>query len=63
MLSFEHLNFFFCCVPERGEENKDGAEGHAEDSDESGNFSDINDDEVRNCFSRVVLNAQSNVQP
>ncbi|KAL1193864.1 hypothetical protein V5N11_031990 [Cardamine amara subsp. amara] len=31
---------------EHGEENKDGAEGHDDASDESGNLSDINDDEV-----------------
>ncbi|CAN8270029.1 unnamed protein product [Cochlearia groenlandica] len=35
-----------CCVPEKGEEGKIGDDGFDEASDESGNFSDINDEEM-----------------
>lgn len=45
-----------CCVPEKSEKNKDGAEEYADTSDESGNFSDIDDDEVGNCFAFLCCN-------
>lgn len=51
---FEHLRIFLCCVPEKGEENKDGADGDAASSDESDNFSDISDDEVNNFLLSCV---------